>query len=248
MHLAETTWPAAADHDGDLAVVPIGSTEQHGPHAPLGTDWLAAEAVAEAGAEAADRPVVVAPTIPVGIAAEHRAFDGTLWVSPDTFRAYVRDVVESLAHHGWDRVVLCNGHGGNVDALREVCGRLTREGTAYAVPFTWFEAVDPAAAGLDEDAGMGHGGPVETSLIRHLRPDLVDESAFEAAAADGAASWGEWVSGVNLAYDSDEFTDSGAVGDPGESDPDAGEALLAQAGAALAALLEAVETRTIRED
>src|SRR6056297_2793632 len=121
MHLADATWTDADDADADLAVLPVGSTEQHGPHAPLGTDFLTAEAIAQAGADAhetaTDESVVVAPPVPVGIAEEHRQFTGTLWVSEDTFRAYVRETVESLASHGWDRVVCVNGHGGNTDAL-----------------------------------------------------------------------------------------------------------------------------------
>lgn len=245
MHLAELAWPAAADSGADLAVLPVGSTEQHGPHAPLGTDWLTAEAVAAAGVDAADEAAVVAPTIPVGIAAEHRAFAGTLWVSPDTFRGYVRETIGSLAHHGWERIVVVNGHGGNDAALREVCGELTRAGTAYAVAFTWFDAVDPVEAGLPEDATMGHGGPLETSLVRHLRPELVDAARFEEAAADGADAWGEWVAGVNLAHESAEFTGSGVVGDPGLSEPAIGEAILEQAGESLADLLAAVAERDL---
>jgi creatinine amidohydrolase len=243
MHLADQAWPDAGATDASVALLPVGSTEQHGPHAPLGTDWLTAAAVAEAGADAADRPVVVAPTIPVGVAEEHRDFAGTLWVSPDTFRAYVRETVESLAHHGWDRVVVVNGHGGNVDALREVCARISRDGAAYAVAFTWFDAVDPAAAGLPGDAAMGHAGPVETSLLGHLHPDLVRQERFADAAAAGADRWGEWVAGVNLAHDSAAFSENGAVGDPGMSDTAAGEALLDQAAEALATLLAAVAER-----
>ncbi len=111
-----------------------------------------------------------------------------MWVSPETFRRYVRESVESLAHHGFDRVVIVNGHGGNVDALREVGGRLTRSGEAYAVPFTWFEAVG------DHGADMGHGGPLETSLLWHCAPDLVDEDGLEAASEGAADGWGvdEW--------------------------------------------------------
>ncbi len=245
MHLSAVAWPAADAADTDLAILPVGSTEQHGPHAPLGTDAFTAEAVAARGADEADREVVVGPTIPVGIAEEHSAFAGTLWVSEDTFRQYVRETVASLASHGWDRVVVVNGHGGNVDALRECCGRLTRGGDAYAVPFTWFDAVDLDAVSLPPEASMGHGGPVETSLLRHLRPDLVDEDRFDEAREAGAERWGEWVSGVNLAYDTDEFSESGAVGDPAQSDPAVGEALLDQAGEALAELLAAVAQRDV---
>jgi creatinine amidohydrolase len=130
MHLSDATWTEVADLDTDLALIPTGSTEQHGPHAPLGTDTLNAVAVADAGAEAYGGEVVVAPPIPVGIAEEHRHFPGTLWVSPDTFRAYVRETVASLASHGFDRVVVVNGHGGNVDALREVTGTISRHDDA----------------------------------------------------------------------------------------------------------------------
>jgi len=239
MHLVEATW-TEADGDraaeADAALLPVGSTEQHGPHAPLGTDTLAAETVAARGAEAYDGDAVVAPAVPVGISEEHRHFAGTLWVSPDTFRAYVRETVESLAHHGWNRVVVVNGHGGNVDALREVCARLTREGTAYAVPFTWFDAVET-------DLEMGHAGPMETSLLLATRPDLVREGQLEEAAADGTARWGEWEAAVNLAYDSVDFSENGVVGDPRQASGQRGEALLDAAGDGLADLVGVVADR-----
>ncbi len=241
MQLAESSWTDVRDADVDLAVLPVGSTEQHGPHAPLGLDWLTAEAIAAAGAdrfaEATDGEAVVGPTIPVGIAAEHRAFDGTLWVSADTFRAYVRETLESLAFHGFDRAVVVNGHGGNADALRELCGDLSRDGPAYAVQFTWFDAV--------EFPDLGHAGPAETSLIRHLHPELVREERTEEAAAGAASSWGEWLHGTNLAHDSSEFTDSGVVGDPRDGDAALGRELLEEAATALAELLEAVAERPL---
>ena len=240
MQLSEATWPEVRDCETDLAVLPVGSTEQHGPHAPLGTDALTAERVAEAGVEVyherTGEEVPVAPTIPVGIAAEHRAFDGTLWVSPDTFRSYVRETVASLAHHGFDRVVIVNGHGGNSNALREVTGTISREDTAYAVAFTWFESVDT-------ENEMGHGGPVETGLLRAIDDDLVRADELDAAAEGASEGWGEWVGGVNLAHDSDEFTDSGVVGDPGEATAELGERLLERSGDALADVLAAVEER-----
>ena len=237
MRLAETTWPDAADADADLAVLPIGSTEQHGPHTPLSTDSLSAEAVAAAGADAYDGEVVIAPTLPYGISEEHRHFSGTLWLSPDTFRDAVRDVIDSLAHHGWDRVVIVNGHGGNADALREVAASVTRERIAYVAAFTWFDAVDP------DD--MGHAGPVETSVVMHHAPDLFREDRFEEAAEGAGDGWGEWVAGTNLAYDSAAFTENGAVGDPSTAGAERGEGLMAEAGSALADLLDAVARRNL---
>jgi len=258
MQLSAATWTDAAAVETDLAVLPVGSTEQHGPHAPLGTDALAAETVAEAGVEAYDGEVVVAPTVPVGVAEEHRHFAGTLWVSPDTFRDYVGETVAALASHGWDRVVVVNGHGGNIDALRELCARRTRDGDAYVVPFTWFDAVslDPDRADSGDGdvppppvdlagVAMGHAGPVETSLVRAVAPDLVREDRFEAAAAGAADGWGEWAAGVNLAYDSAEFSENGAVGDATESDPALGEWLRDRAAERLADLLDRVATRDV---
>jgi len=248
MRLADATWTDVRDADVDVAFVPVGSTEQHGPHAPLGTDTLDAVAVAEAGAAAYETAqtgdetvteVVVTPPIPVGVAEEHRAFDGTMWVSPDTFRAYVREAAESLPNHGIDRVVFVNGHGGNVEALAEVARRFSRDDAhdGYAVAFTWFDAVG-------EHAGdMGHAGPLETALLRATNPGLVREERIEAASEGAADRWGEWVSGVNLAHDSDEFTDNGVVGDPAAGDAERGEALLDLASDALAELAAAVVDR-----
>jgi creatinine amidohydrolase len=221
----------------DRALLPVGSTEQHGPHLPLGTDTIAAEAVAEAGAAALDEPVPVGPTIEVGISAEHRHFKGTVWVSPDTFRAQVRETVKSLATQGFERVVLVNGHGGNVAALREVCAQLSRDGGAYAVPCTWFDAI--------EAPDMGHGGPVETSLLMHVAPELVEHDQLEAAADGGADAWGEWVGGINLAYDSAEFTANGVVGDPTDASADRGAELLEAAGERLATVLDAIADRPL---
>jgi creatinine amidohydrolase len=237
MHLADATWTDADAADADLALLPVGATEQHGPHAPLGTDTLAASAVADAAADAYDGEVVVAPTVPVGVSREHREFAGTLWVSPDTFRSYVRETVESLAYHGFDRVVVVNGHGGNVDALRETCAELSRDGDAYAVAFTWFDGVG------DHSADMGHAGPLETAMLRHTHPDLVREDRVAEATEGAADRWGEWVAGVNLAHDSHEFTENGVVGDPAEGDAERGEELLALARDALCDLLAAVADR-----
>ena len=239
MDLSQATWTDVASLETDLAVVPVGSTEQHGPHAPLGTDTLAAVTVAEAGCERYTGEVVRMPAIPVGIAEEHRHFPGTLWVSPGTFRAYVRETIASLAFHGFERVVVVNGHGGNVDALREVTGTITRHDDAYAVPFTWFDAVG------EHSRDMGHGGPLETALISHLHPDLIDEDRLEDARDGGSDRWGEWVSSTNLAHDSAEFTDNGVVGDPTAGDERLGEELLDLAATALARLLERVENRDV---
>ena len=167
MNLWSATWTDVADSETDLALMPVGSTEQHGPHAPLGTDVITAEAIAEAGSAVFDEDPLLTPAIPIGVAEGHRHFPGTMWVSPDTFRAYVREAAESLTAHGVSRIVFVNGHGGNVDALQEVAADLSRHSGTYAVSFTWFEAIGV------QWGEMGHGGPLETALLRHLSDTYV---------------------------------------------------------------------------
>jgi creatinine amidohydrolase len=239
MRLAEATTTDAAALDTELAVLPVGSTEQHGPHAPLATDTLNAVAVAQAGADAYDGEVVVAPALPYGISEEHRRFAGTLWLSPDTFRAAVREAVESLASHGWNRVVIVNGHGGNIDALHEVAAEVSRGSDAHVAAFTWFEAVG------EHGSRMGHAGQLETAMLRQHHPELVREDRVAAAAEGAAERWGEWVSGVNLAHDSDAFTSNGVVGDSTAGDAALGAELTALAAEALAELLAALAERPL---
>ncbi|MFC7229198.1 creatininase family protein [Salinirubellus salinus] len=236
MHLAANSWTDARDADTDLAILPVGSTEQHGPHAPLGVDFMTAEAIAAQAAQSYDDEVVVAPSVPVGIAEEHRAFDGTLWVTEDSFRDYVGDVLRSLAHSGFDRVVVVNGHGGNTDALAEICMRVSRDGDCYAVPFTWFDVVD-------SELPLGHGGPVETSVMLAIAPQLIQQDRYPEAAEGAGDSFGEFVAGANLAYDFDEFSGSGNLQDPTPASVSEGERLLEAAAESCVELLEAVAER-----
>ena len=239
MHIEDETWTDLETADTNLGLLPIGSTEQHGPHAPLGTDAFDAEVIARNAAEEYSDSVIVAPSVPVGIAEEHREFTGTLWTDEMTFRQYVRDIVKSLASHGWDHVVVVNGHGGNIPALEAVTAQIIRHDSAYAIPFTWFDAVG-------EDApSMGHAGPIETSLLEHTRPESVHTDRLEEAAAGASDRWGDWQGSVNLAVDSAEFTDNGVVGDPREASAELGAELLAEATDELCLLLDTVRGRDV---
>ncbi|MFW6152784.1 MAG: creatininase family protein [Halobacteriota archaeon] len=234
MDLDGLTWRDVTVDDATVGLVPTGSTEQHGPHAPLGTDRRIAEEVARRGAERSDRHVLVSPSIPVGISEEHRHFAGTLWVRPDAFRAYVGDVARSIASHGIGAVVFVNGHGGNVAALDEVTARLTRDDVCRSASFTWFRAL------TDPPAPMGHAGPLETAALLAIDPDLVRADRLEAAVSEGSGRWGRWVGGTNLAVDVVEFSQNGAVGDPTEATAALGESLIEEAADALADVIDAV--------
>jgi creatinine amidohydrolase len=222
MEIEEATWTEVRDSPPDVVLLPVGSTEQHGPHAPLSTDALVAGTVAREAAGRTDAACACLPTVPVGVSEEHRAFDGTVYVSPETFRAYVSETLRSAPA---DRAVVVNGHGGNIDALGEACARLTRETPVFATHWTWWEAID------EGDLSMGHAGAVETSVLLHLVPELVGEPV------DGAESWGDSLEGAPLAYDTEEFTENGVVGDATDATAQEGERLYEDAVGSLVRLV-----------
>jgi creatinine amidohydrolase len=238
MRLARHTTTTAGERlDSDsVALLPVGSVEQHGPALPLGTDYLAAEAVADAIADRED--VVRLPTLPVGVSEHHRQFDGTLWTDPTTFEDYLYDLLGGLATHGVRKAVVVNGHGGNTDAITRAARRLRREERAFAAPWNWWSNLDGLAEDLFGEPGIGHADEMETSMVMHLHPDLVREESLEAAEAGAADSWGTSVHGAPVGFDTADFSTSGAVGHPTKGSEEAGARLFERATEELGALVD----------
>ncbi|HEY2430822.1 MAG TPA: mycofactocin biosynthesis peptidyl-dipeptidase MftE [Acidimicrobiales bacterium] len=163
MRLAELTWPAAgALPPATVLAVPLGATEQHGPHLPLATDTMVALALAERLAAA--RPhVCVAPALPYGSSGEHAAFPGTLSIGRDALEHVVVELARSA--DGFAGVVLVSGHGGNAVPLARAVETLRAEGRRV---LAW----SPRPEGAD-----AHAGRSETSLVLALAPDAVGLSA-----------------------------------------------------------------------
>ncbi|MFP8889265.1 creatininase family protein [Natrialbaceae archaeon A-CW2] len=239
----QTTTEAATTLEGaDVAVLPVGSTEQHGPALPLGMDHMAAEAFAKTARERDD--AVVLPTIPVGVSVHHRQFDGTLYVSEEAFESFVRETLESLAEHGCRKAVVVNGHGGNSNALRSAARTLRDAETMFAPPWNWWDSVGDLADELFEEAG-GHADAMESSVLWHVREDLIRPAELEAAEAGASDGWGESVHGANLGFDTIDFSESGAVGKPTQASPEAGAQLFGAARDELHALLDWLVERSL---
>ncbi|GGL23300.1 amidase [Halarchaeum grantii] len=240
MHLADAAWPdlEAYFEAESLAIVPLGSTEQHGPHLPLATDHLIAEAF---GDEAAERTGYLrVPTVRVGVSPHHRQFPGTAWVDAPVFRDYVESYVRNLAYHGIDRVVFVNAHGGNVQHLREVGRRLRDDDVAYAVEWMWNESIPDLVDDAFEQNGP-HAGPKETALIQHLRPDLVHDERLAEARDGGAVDPEASIrtrNGAATFYDTVENSPNGAFGDPTAASAEKGAELFDAASDQLEALCE----------
>jgi creatinine amidohydrolase len=156
VHLTEATWPDAEGRP--VLCIPVGSCEQHGPHLPLATDTIIAEAVA-AGLVARRPDTVVGPSLTVTASGEHAAFPGTLSIGTEATASVIVELVRSA---DWAAgVVLVNGHGGNHDAVARALAVLDQEGRPV---LGWWPRVP---------GGDAHAGRTETSLVLLLRPDLV---------------------------------------------------------------------------
>jgi creatinine amidohydrolase len=171
--LHEMSWTDAKEYfrENDTVILPIGSTEQHGPANPLGTDSLIAKALAE---ETAKRTgVLCLPVVPFGVSSHHKQFWGTIFVSPRAFKEYVNEVCLSLRYYGVRKIMIVNGHGGNLAVLSELAKEMREEGVFVSV-FQWW----PAAVKLLPDLFMPeerrHAGAEETSVNLFLYGHLVN--------------------------------------------------------------------------
>ena len=166
----ENTWQENCElfKTKKVAVIPVGSNEQHGPALPTGTDWMLAEYLGrEVGKKS--KSAVVTPVIPIGHATYHADFPGTLAVSTATLAAYVREICEDLISYGITHILFLNGHGGNNTALYDVGQELRLRGIPVA-NIQWFDI----AGTFNPEWGLrGHGDITETSAMMHVFPEGV---------------------------------------------------------------------------
>jgi creatinine amidohydrolase len=171
--LYEMSWPDAKKYfsKNDIALVPVGSNEQHGPANPLGTDHLIAKSIAE---ETARRTrVICLQVVPFGVSPHHRQFWGTISISPKIFKEYIEEVCLSLNYYGVRKIVIVNGHGGNLAPLTELARELREKGIFVTI-FQWWTATSKLLPRLFEPDERHHAGAEETSMNLALHPNLVD--------------------------------------------------------------------------
>lgn len=191
MKLQQVTWPEVEAYleTSDAIVIPIGSTEQHGPNGLVGTDAICPEVIA---AGMADHDVLVAPTLSIGMAQHHLAFPGSITLKPSTLMAVIFDVVGSLANHGFRRFMFLNGHGGNIAtvhaAFAEIYAESSLAGRASGLHlelFNWFTGprIKKLSAELFGDAEGSHATPSEISLTWYAYPDRVSDVKLDPARA-----------------------------------------------------------------
>ena len=239
------TWGLAAQ---TVAVLPVAAVEQHGPHLPLSVDATLLQGVVQAALPLLppDLPVLFLPLQSVGLSTEHLSYAGTLTLSPATLMALWTELGECVARAGIKKLLLLNGHGGNVAAmdivareLRQRCGLLTYSSSWFSLPLP--DAVSGLFSAQEHRFGI-HGGEIETSMMLHLAPETVHmEHArdWRSTSQDRAERFGLLGNGrsAKMGWAMEDYHSAGAVGNAAAASADTGQAVVQAAGAALAQLL-----------
>ncbi|NEQ25331.1 MAG: creatininase family protein [Microcoleus sp. SIO2G3] len=199
LHLS--TWHEVEDYltRSRAIILPIGSTEKHGPTGLIGTDAICAEAIAKGVGEATH--ALVAPTINVGMALHHTAFPGSISLRPSTLILVIRDYLVSLTRAGFTKFFFINGHGGNMATLKAAFSETYEVLTDLNLPSSdrvqcrlanWFMcgSVYQLAKELYGDQEGSHATPSEVALTQYVYPDIIKQAPLSAEVASGHAIYG----------------------------------------------------------
>ncbi len=249
--LWEMTWPEleAAMAEIRLVVIPVGATEQHGPHATFATDSVRAYEFSLRLAERLYPEVLVVPVMPFGVSPHHMAFPGTITLSGETFMQVLYEVVESLAEHGFERFLFVNGHGGNRPALELLVQRLRRELDVLAAWVSITELANDVVQRGKVAEVIGHACESETSQLLYLAPWAVREDLLAAGELlEPAYPHASWWGPVHVASSFDEITANGALGDARAASVEFGEEIVETALQRLVEFVEAFIEESAYED
>ena len=230
-----------AVQDIQLALVPVGATEQHGPNLALATDYVVAHRFAQKIAARLHPHAVVLPPMPFGLSYHHAAFPGTITLGPESFTAVCVDVARSLKRNGIRHLLFVNGHNGNLAILNVVTTKLVyEEGVQAATSFYFAQAADEVRKHA-KSKRFGHACEIESSVLMHLAPDLVRKDALAP---------GEMLeTQLTLAFNNEPFalqmpvpfhqqTRNGVFGDARQADPEIGRAIIERATERTLAFIE----------
>ena len=236
----ELSWAALEslyDMGHRLVLLPVGATEQHGPHLPTGTDTLIARAACDYASARTQTPVL--PALPFGVSVGHTAkWHGTLSMTHETFALSLRELIAWLIARGWTKVLLVNSHFGNDPTLRTVVDRLRTDhlGTLQIATLNTFNLSPAVWQRMTEDAADLHANKAETDLLLYLAPGLVDESQLQHADDPDRTP------GLVFSYPVALTSTNGVTGSPSRATKADGESLFRLIGDTLAGLVEKAKT------
>jgi creatinine amidohydrolase len=236
---------ASLDTERVIAVLPVAAIEQHGPHLPVGADACSNQAVIERTLELLpeELPVTVLPMMPVGKSNEHNAFPGTLTLEPETLRRLWTEIAESVHRAGIRKLVLFNSHGGQRQIMDVVARDLRVRLDMLVVVVNQYSLFPKDLFPEDEMRYGIHGGSSETSIMLHLRPELVDMNKaqdFRPLMADLADDF-QHLTVTGFAWQAQDLNPAGVVGNALDADAARGAQIIEGAAIQFAALLGEVD-------
>jgi creatinine amidohydrolase len=240
---------AALDTERTIAVLPVAAVEQHGPHLPVWVDACINEGIVAETIRRlpSDLPVTFLPMMPVGKSNEHMGFPGTLTLSAETLIRLWTELGESVARAGIRRLVLLNSHGGQPQIMDIVARDLRVRLGMLVVTLSYWGLGRPPGLFPDAELHHGiHGGSGETSVMLHLRPDLVRESERRNFVPLSVAMEAEFDylrpegSGIGFGWQTQDLNDAGACGNALDADAARGRLIVENAAARFVDLLREV--------
>jgi creatinine amidohydrolase/Fe(II)-dependent formamide hydrolase-like protein/7-cyano-7-deazaguanine synthase in queuosine biosynthesis len=247
----ELTWRQAKDRlrEIDVALLPVGAIEQHGPHLPLDTDAFDADYLARRVAQACSdpRPLVLAP-ISYGVSYHHDDFNGTISISNDTLAKLVYEIGISVSQNGIKKLVIINGHGGNSPALNYAAQMINRDARIFVCVDTG-ETSDVDIYQIIETPNDVHAGEIETSTGLAARPHLVRMEQAQKQVPKFSSKYLDFTSkrGVLWYAYTQKISPSGVMGDPTKASADKGRKIWEIMIAHLVSLVEDLKNLTLEE-
>jgi len=216
------TWPELGEivKSQPVIVLPVGSVEDHGPHLPLDTDNFLIWSICEEAAQRANGEILLLPLLPYGFETHHMDFPGTIDIRMEHLLNFVLDITLSVAHHGFERILLADGHGSNMPILELVARRTILESNALCAAFIWPSLALREIRAVRESGrgGMSHACELETSVYLHLDGERVqmEKAAREMGMPKSDFVWSDLLDGspVRMMDYWSRFSKSGVNGDP----------------------------------
>src|SRR4051795_3859582 len=251
----EFTWPEIREAvaQSRVAVLPVGTVEQHGPHLPLVTDVLTSTEMSRRAVEQMPEAAVLMPSVYYSFNEHHLDFPGTIAVEGPTIVNYVTDIGKSLAHHGFRKILLVNGHGSNVPFLDVAARNITLRTESICAMVSWWSLIPrelfTELRESEYPGGMAHGCELETSVLLYLRGDLVQMDKAEKDMPVQRSEYFYWdlqaPSPVFFQEFFSRYSRTGTLGDPTKATLHKGELFVNAAVETMIRLIRELRTKEI---